>query len=134
MGPKSLARAAKWADGVSGFSLTADPAETDQMFRSVEGAWKDADRKQSPRLVTGVFVALGPEAESTLRGFASTYLNVFGAEIATMLAGMMPVHSPEALRQTVNQMAAIGCDELILVPASSDPELVDRIAQALSAV
>jgi alkanesulfonate monooxygenase SsuD/methylene tetrahydromethanopterin reductase-like flavin-dependent oxidoreductase (luciferase family) len=134
MGPKSLARAAHWADGVSGFALTADASETDRMFRSVEAAWVGAERIERPRLVTGVFVALGPDAEATLQRFASAYLNVFGSEIATMLAGLMPVHSPAALCQTVRQMAEVGCDELILVPASSDPELVEQIAQALSAV
>ena len=48
-----------------------------------------------------------------------------------MLANMMPVYTEDALRQTVQQMAAVGCDELILVPASSDPELVERITQVV---
>ena len=132
MGPKSLARAAHWADGVSGFALSADPAETSRMFRAVEAAWETAGRVDPPRLVTGVFVALGDTAEATLRSFAQAYLGVFGPEIATTLAGMMPVHSELALRQAITAMAEAGCDELILVPASSDPELVDRIAQAVS--
>lgn len=131
MGPKSLARAGTWADGVSGFALTADAGETDKMFRSVEAAWAAAGRLTRPRLITGVFVALGNDAEQTLQTFARSYLNVFGEEIATMLANMMPVYTEDALRQTVQQMAAVGCDELILVPASSDPELVERITQVV---
>ena len=131
MGPKSLARAALWADGVSGFALSADPTETSKMFRDTEAAWEAVGRVDRPRLVTGVFVALGADAQATLQSFAEAYLRVFGPEIATMLARMMPVHSESALRQAIAGMADAGCDELILVPASSDPELIDRIAQTV---
>lgn len=127
MGPKSLARAAKWADGVSGFSLGADAAETDRLFNSVRDAWDAAERREKPRLVTGVFVSLGPDAQTILHNFASRYLAVFGPELADALANMMPVHTEAALRQVIQQMAAVGADELILVPASSDPELATRL-------
>ena len=131
MGPKSLARAAHWAAGVSGFALTGDAGEADRSFRAAEAAWTEAGRTDGPRLTTGVFVALGPEAEQTLRNFAMQYLDVFGTDIARMLAEAMTVHSPEALRSTIGAMADTGCDELILVPADSDPVLLERITQVV---
>ena len=134
MGPKSLARAVAWADGVSGFSLGADAAETNRLFTAVRAAWTHANRPTPPRLVTGVFVALGPEAQDTLHEFAATYLSVFGPELADALAKMMPVHSVAALERTIAEMAAVGTDELILVPASSDPELLARITDVVQSV
>ncbi len=131
MGPKSLARAARWADGVSGFSLGADADETDRLFASVRNAWTAAERTTAPRLVTGVFVALGPDAQDTLHNFAAEYLAVFGAELADALAKMMRVHSVDTLHRTIAAMSAVGADELILVPASSDPELLVRITDAV---
>ena len=131
MGPKSLARAAQWASGVSGFALTADAADAGRSFRQAEAAWVEAGRSDRPRLTTGVFVALGPDAEATLRAFAVQYLDVFGTDIAQMLADAIPVHSSEALRHTIDAMAAEGCDELILVPADSDPALLERITEVV---
>ncbi len=127
MGPKSLQRAAQWADGVSGFALSGDAAEAAHQFRAAEQAWLEAGRTERPRLTTGVFVALGDSAESTLKNFAMQYLDVFGTDIARMLTDAMTVYSPDRLRDTIDAMAATGCDELILVPADSDPAMLDLI-------
>ena len=132
MGPKSLARAAHWADGISGFAISGDPNDADRSFRTAENAWTAAGRAERPRLVTGVFVALGRDAEATLHRFALDYLGVFGEAIATMLADSMRVNSPERLRETVDAMAAVGCDELILVPTDSDPEMLARLTDTLT--
>lgn len=131
MGPKSLARAAHWADGVSGFALTGDAAEADRSFRAAEQAWQVAGRPDRPRLVTGIFVALGPDAEQMLKSFAMQYLAVFGAEVARLLADAMTMHSPVVLRDTIAAMGEAGCDELILVPADSDPALLQRITEVV---
>lgn len=133
MGPKSLARAAHWADGVSGFALSGDAAEADRQFRGAEQAWLEAGRTTAPRLTTGVFVALGDGAEQTLRSFALQYLDVFGKDIARMLADAMTVYSPERLRDTIAAMDAAGCDELILVPAAADPAMLDLITDVVTA-
>ena len=47
------------------------------------------------------------------------------------LAKMMPVHSVKSLQRTIATMNDVGADELILVPASSDPELLARITDAV---
>ncbi len=131
MGPKSLARAATWADGVSGFAVTGNPADADRTFRATEKAWIDAGRNTRPRLVTGVFVALGDDGRKTLHDFAARYLNVFGAEIAEMMAGAMSVYSADRLRSVISAIKATGCDELILVPADSDPVLLEQITDVV---
>ncbi|QXC61112.1 LLM class flavin-dependent oxidoreductase [Aquihabitans sp. G128] len=133
-GPRSLARAAHWADGVSGFTLPGDAAEAGANFRLAERAWLDAGRTERPRLVTGAFVALGPDAEATLQAFGRRYLAVFGERPAHVLAGRMSLHTEQRLADFATAVAAEGADELILVPASNDPALVARLATVVASL
>lgn len=133
-GPRSLARAARWADGLSGFTLAADPEEVAANFRLATDAWEAAGRTERPRLVTGTFVALGPGATETLEAFGRRYLRVFGERASATLAGRMPVHDAGRLRDLVVALAEVGCDELIVVPADGDPGQVDLVARALDDV
>ena len=48
MGPKAMARAARWADGVSGFSISGTVDEMAANFRLAEQAWADAGRTDRP--------------------------------------------------------------------------------------
>ena len=59
MGPKSMARAARWAAGVTGFSIGADPAEIARGNSMALDAWEAAGRTERPRLVSGSFYLLG---------------------------------------------------------------------------
>ena len=132
MGPKSLTRAAQWAVGVSGFTLLGEAAEAARLFRATEAAWREAGRTDAPRLVTGSFVALGDGAESTLRGFAEAYLEVFSPELAKGLATKMPLHDASALVDLLDAVEDAGADEFIVVPATSDPRMLDRLAEAVA--
>lgn len=132
-GPRSLARAARWADGLTHFTLGADPAEAARAFALADDAWRAADRTDEPRRVTGAFVVLGPDAAPRLESFARRYLDVFGTEIAAALAAGMTLSTPEALAPFLDGLAATGCDEVVLVPGSSDPEQVRRIGDVVAA-
>lgn len=131
-GPKSLARAARWADGLSGFTIGADAAEADANFRLAESAWTAAGRTDRPRLVTGSFVTLGPDAAPDLEAFGRRYLAVFGERAATGLARRMPLHDEDTLRRFLTELAGTGCDELILVPASNDPDVLARLTDVVA--
>lgn len=133
-GPKSLARAARWADGLTGFTLAADPAEAGATFRLAEAAWAEAGRAERPRRVTGSFAVLGPGAEDQLHAFARRYLDVFGAGVASWLTERMPLSTPDAVHGFLLGLAAEGCDEVVLVPGSSDPDQVRRFADVVAAV
>jgi alkanesulfonate monooxygenase SsuD/methylene tetrahydromethanopterin reductase-like flavin-dependent oxidoreductase (luciferase family) len=128
MGPKSLARAARWADGVSGFTLLGDAGEAASAFRAAEAAWQSAGRPTAPRQVTGSFVALGDGAPEALRSFAERYLRVFSPDLAASLAEQMPLHDPGRLSDLLDGLDEAGCDEFIVVPASTDLGLLDRLA------
>jgi len=133
MGPKSLARAARWADGVSGFTLLGDADEAARSFRASERAWESAGRGTPPRHVTGSFVALGDDAESTLRAFAESYLRVFSPDLAASLAARMALHDAGALMALLDALEASGCDEFIVVPATSSPAMLEELVDVVGA-
>jgi alkanesulfonate monooxygenase SsuD/methylene tetrahydromethanopterin reductase-like flavin-dependent oxidoreductase (luciferase family) len=134
MGPKAMARAAQWADGVSGFSISGSVDEMAASFRLAEQAWPDAGRDTPPRKVSGCFYVLEDDderAEATLQAFARRYLAVFGEEMAEALAATCRVASVDALQGVVDGAADAGCDELVLVPGTVDLDCLERTAALL---
>lgn len=132
LGPKSVARAARWADGVDGaWTLDGDEATVRAAFDVVETAWKDAGRAEKPHLSTSLWYALGDDAEERLRRYAYDYLKIFGEEAGQFGAQSVACFTPEALRRAVDQIRAAGADELFLVPTTTDPAELDRTREAL---
>ena len=130
MGPKGLGRAADWADGISGFALTADGVEIREAAEATRGAWTKAGRSEKPRFVTGCFYVLGVEdPQSTLQQFTYDYLEIFGKPVARSLADQAPVWNPERLEQVLDDAAAAGADEFILVPGTVDPACLDATVE-----
>ncbi|HYF47695.1 MAG TPA: LLM class flavin-dependent oxidoreductase, partial [Acidimicrobiales bacterium] len=108
MGPKALARAAQWADGVSGFDIAGDVGDMATSFRAAEQAWADAGRDQPPRKVNGCFYVLDGDderAQATLHAFVERYLHIFGAEVAVRMAANCRVASADALRAVIDGAA-----------------------------
>ena len=71
MGPKALARAARWAVGVDdgGTVFGIDPVAVAASFDRVRQAWADAGRTDAPHLSTSLWYALGDGADERLRGY-----------------------------------------------------------------
>jgi alkanesulfonate monooxygenase SsuD/methylene tetrahydromethanopterin reductase-like flavin-dependent oxidoreductase (luciferase family) len=132
MGPKSLRRAASWADGVAGFSTSGDSAEVARAFEAVRAAWSEVGVETAPRLVTGFWYALGEDAEAHLHRYAYEYLRIFGDVPARAMAARCRISSVERFRACVDEIRALGADELILVPTTTDPAELDRTVEALS--
>ena len=131
---KSLARAAHWADGVSGFSLETDLAEVADAFRMTREAWTAAGRDTAPRLLSGTYVCLGPDAEATLREFGRRYLSIFGDKAAAAMAARLTAYDEDTLLTFLRGVRDEGAEECILIPASSDLDLVDRLADVVTRV
>lgn len=132
MGPKSLARSAQWADGLSGFDLAPDPASVAASFGAVRDAWAAAGRSERPWLATSCWFALGDGAEARLRGYARNYLSTFGPAAADAMASLCRMHDPGVLRETVAALGEQGADEFVLVPTTDDPRELDRLEHALA--
>lgn len=134
MGPKALARAARWADGISGFALTADRADMDAAVAGARIAWEEAGRDTAPRLVSGCFYVIGvEEPQATLQQFTYDYLEIFGADLARMMADDAPVWNEARLRQALDDAAEAGVDEFILVPGTTDPTCLAATTELVSA-
>lgn len=131
MYPRSIRRAARWADGISGFSFGPSPAEVKGQFELARSAWKEEGRDRAPRLVTSFWFALGDQPRRQLDDYLLRYLNFLGPEAARKLAPTVTTTSARALRDAARMVADLGCDELILVPTTADPDEVDRVADIL---
>lgn len=134
-GPKALARAARWAagvdDGTSVFGV--DAARSEAFFSRVRSAWAEAGRSEAPHLSASLWYALGEGAEERLRDYAFRYLRVLGDDVAGPLAQRTSCHSPQALMAALNDLRSVGCDEVFLVPTTTDVSELDRTRDALGA-
>lgn len=133
MGPKALARASHWAAGVDDGS-TVTNLDRDAFAGNIDrvrAAWKAAGRDEPPHISASLWFALGDGAAERLHDYAYTYLKIFGAEIAGMMADAANASTPAALRDAVAAADAAGCDELFLVPTTTDVTELDRTRDAL---
>ncbi|MFI5717844.1 LLM class flavin-dependent oxidoreductase [Nocardia sp. NPDC051750] len=133
LGPKSLARAARWADGVVAFSVGGVPDEIAWSAGAARRAWTDAGRG-SPRLVSGCFYVLGiPDPQTVLHSFTAEYLDFLGSNNAAAAAGAMKTCDADALHRTLDAAEAAGLDEFILVPGSADRAVLDATLELIAA-
>jgi alkanesulfonate monooxygenase SsuD/methylene tetrahydromethanopterin reductase-like flavin-dependent oxidoreductase (luciferase family) len=132
MGPKSIARAARWAAGVDGaFTLDGDLAAFTTAFELVRSAWKGAGRTDAPHCSTSIWYALGPGAEDRLRSYAYDYMRLFGEDVGKWAAENVTCFTPEALRAAIDNAREAGADEFFLVPTTVDPAELERTRDAL---
>jgi len=133
MGPKSMARVARWADGVYGFSVIGQGADVEKVFAMADDAWATQGRAEKPHRIGGFWYTLtAKEPEQKLKEYAFNYLRgSTGDEVARMVADSLTLHTPEAVRTAIVEMRAAGCKELLLVPATADLAEIERIAELL---
>ncbi len=81
MGPQSIARSARWADGVAGFEMDPAPERLAAAASDITAAWHAAGRTERPYLMTSFWFALGDGAAERLRSYAHGYLAVFGRRV-----------------------------------------------------
>ncbi|MCU1379499.1 MAG: flavin-dependent oxidoreductase, F420-dependent methylene-tetrahydromethanopterin reductase [Acidimicrobiales bacterium] len=133
VGPKALARAAKWAIGVDDPSsiVAVDATALAHQREKVVQAWKDAGRDEAPHFSASLWYALGPDAKQQLGAYVYDYLRIFDDGYARSTAEQAPVHTADALREAVDAAREAGCDEFFLVPTTTDPAELDRTREAL---
>jgi alkanesulfonate monooxygenase SsuD/methylene tetrahydromethanopterin reductase-like flavin-dependent oxidoreductase (luciferase family) len=127
LSPKAIRRAARWADGLCGFSCGPSLDETERAFTCARDAWRDA-RRPPPEFVTSFWFALGPSAREQMDDYLRRYLAFLGADVAEKLLPTVQVLSAAKLRETLRAMRDLGTDEVILVPTTLDPDEIDRVA------
>ena len=132
--PNAIARAARWADGITGFSFGPSPDDVRMRFEGARQAWKDAGRSSAPRLVTGFWFALGSDPDEQVGSYLERYLAFMGDDAGRALAPNISARSPAALRDALLMCRDLGADEVVLVPTTSDPAEADRAADVIASL
>jgi alkanesulfonate monooxygenase SsuD/methylene tetrahydromethanopterin reductase-like flavin-dependent oxidoreductase (luciferase family) len=131
-GPKAMRRAATWADGISGFSISGRADEIARTNALADRCWTEAGRT-TPRKVSGTFVALGVDDPlTTLRAFTARYLGFLGPGLAEALAADVRAATPDAIRAILDGAEEAGCDEFILVPGTVDLRALHALADLVA--
>lgn len=125
---QAFTRVARYADGyVHGggppraFARAADKARA---------AWSDLCRPGRPLLWAQGYFALGDAATLTAAAdYLRHYYAFTGPFAEKVAAGLLT--SPQAIAQFLQGYAEAGCDELVLLPAVSGLDQIDRLAEIL---
>ncbi len=132
MGPKAIARAACWADGVDGaWTMDGDLDHMARSFAQIRESWDAAGRTEAPHLSSSIWYALGDGAEARLKDYAYNYMKVMGDGVGDWAAAAVTCCTPDALREAVAHARDAGADEFFLVPTTSDPGELARTRDAL---
>ena len=134
MGPKATARAARWAVGVddSTHGVRGRPRTPPAAaFGRIRDAWTAAGRTEAPHISASLWYALGDGAADRLSGYVYDYMRIFGEDLGARWRRWWPRTPPEALRDAVATLDELGCDELFLVPTTTDVAELDRTREAL---
>jgi alkanesulfonate monooxygenase SsuD/methylene tetrahydromethanopterin reductase-like flavin-dependent oxidoreductase (luciferase family) len=120
-------RAARYADGwIMG---GAPPDAFREAVPTLEAAWREAARDGEPLKLSLTYFSLDDEPDEAARSSIGHYY-AFAGEYADMaVAGT--AKGEEEVKQRVRAFEEAGCDELIMFPASSNPEQVDKLAAAV---
>ncbi|HEY9315138.1 LLM class flavin-dependent oxidoreductase [Williamsia sp.] len=130
-GPKTLRSAAAWADGLAGISLDLDVGKQRELFDVATTAWSEAGKKP-PHLATSFWFALGdPEpARAQIHQHLRRYMNWIPADFVDAIAPTTGWSgSEDELAAVLGEFAAIGTDEVHLIPTSSDTGQLDRVSE-----
>ena len=131
MGERTVRHAAAWADGIAGVTLNADVREVVGLFELARKAWHEAGRTP-PRLTTSFWFAVGDDPRGQVHRHLRHYMNWLPTDLVDALAATAGVAgTPAELRDVLRRFEDIGCDEVHLIPTSTDLSQVERIAETL---
>jgi alkanesulfonate monooxygenase SsuD/methylene tetrahydromethanopterin reductase-like flavin-dependent oxidoreductase (luciferase family) len=132
LGPKSIARCARWADGLYAWSGNGETRELANAFAMADSAWAEAGRPARPYRLGGFWFSLADDAPRKLRQYVYDYLDIAGPEIATAMADSVQRHDRDAVREALDNAESAGCEEVFLVPATAELAEIDRLSDLLA--
>ena len=133
VGPRTLRSAASWADGLAGITLDLDAARQGELFDVGRTAWAAAG-KPPPHLATSFWFALGDsvQARARVHRHLRHYMNWIPADIVDAMAPVTGFAGTEdQLAAVLRSFAAIGTDEVHLIPTSSDIDQLRRVCDII---
>lgn len=132
MGPKSIQRVSRWADGVYSAAMSGDANLVQYFFDTADAAWQESGRDQRPYKATGFWYSLSDNAEQRLWQYAYDYMIIAGDQVAREMADSMTINSADALLQSLDRIEQTGCDEVYLNPATADEAELERLLTVLA--
>ncbi len=130
LGPVSLARSARWANGYAGFTPAADPDELRGVVDRVYEAWRLAGRAQRPYLMTSFWFSLGDGSRERHERYVREYLAV-DPGVAEFMVPAATLYTEDSVRAAIDSVRDAGFDELMFVPTTTDVSELDRLALLL---
>src|SRR5918996_1593119 len=120
----SFRRAAKYGDGwING---TSPPETFPPAVEKLEAAWRAEGRDGEPRKLSLSYFSLDDDPEAAARRSIGDYYSFAPGYAEQSVAGTPK--GEDEVRERVRGFEEVGCDELIMFPASADPAQVDRLA------
>ncbi|HTM86208.1 MAG TPA: LLM class flavin-dependent oxidoreductase [Mycobacterium sp.] len=136
IGPKTLRSAAAWADGLAGITLDLDVDQQNELFDVARTAWAAAN-KPKPHLATSFWFALGDAepARAQIHRHLRHYMTWIPGEYVDAMAPTTGwAGTEDDLAVVLRRFAAIGTDEVHLIPTSSDLDQLHRAAAVVAAL
>ena len=131
MGPKSIERCSRWADGLYAWSGNGEQQELANTFGMADAAWQRSGREQAPYRMGGFWYTLAADGQQKLYDYVYEYLAIAGPEIATMMAESVHRCTADAVREALDNAEAAGCEEVFLVPATAELCEIERLGELL---
>jgi alkanesulfonate monooxygenase SsuD/methylene tetrahydromethanopterin reductase-like flavin-dependent oxidoreductase (luciferase family) len=95
----------------------------------LDAAWRGAGRSGEPRRLSLTYFSLDADPEHQARRTIGHYYAVAEDYAQMVVAGV--AKGEDGAKERVRAFEEAGCDELIMFPASSNPDQVDRLAAAV---
>ena len=134
-GPKGMASAAHWSAGLAGMSMSGQVSEAVDAFATFRQIWADQGGSTAPYLTSSFWFALGANADAQVETHLQRYFNWLDDNARKAMAESCGFRgSVQALTDRLKQFRDAGCDELLLIPTSIDPDEVNRAAEAVAAL
>ena len=127
--PKSLARAAKWADGWQGAQMNCELEPMKAEVASHIAAWEKAGRSERPYLMNSLWFALGDRSAERLSDAAAGYFGLPPGSGSPL--GKLPVVDADGVKYAVDNCREAGFDELVFIPINDDLAELDLLEGAL---
>lgn len=138
-GPKGIASASRWAEGVCGMSMSGEVSEASAAFQQITALWSatpESERaSEKPVLGSAFWFALGEDARQQMQTHLYRYFNWLPeSDRKAMAEGCGFCGSADDLRQRLIEFRDAGTDELALIPTSinvSDLEAATEVVASL---
>lgn len=117
-------RAAEYGDGwmLGGGS----PDRFPELSGKLVAAWRARGRDDEPRRLALTYFALGDDPEGDTNGSIRDYYS-FAPDYAEAIVAVT-AKGEDAVRERLDYFREVGVDEVVMFPASADPEQVDLLA------